>query len=119
MARSSSRSSTIVAKADDGFMLSRLASRYGRITSPARAGSRKLAANPMTVVVNALTNRVGPIGARSDCQRQARAAYVSPVTTTARTSSPPSARRVSAQTPARSVFRKANPSSPTREQQNE
>jgi hypothetical protein len=50
-------------------MFSRLARRYGRITSPARAGSRKLAANPMAVVVNALTNRVGPIGARSDQAR--------------------------------------------------
>ena len=99
VARSSSRSSTIVANADDGFICSRLASKYGRITSPARAGRRKLAANPITVVVNALPNRVGPMGARRNCQRQARTAYVSPVATSPRISNPASARRVSAQTP--------------------
>ena len=57
--RSSSRSRMIVANADVGVRFSRRASRYGRSTSPARAGSRKLAANPMTVVSERVENRVG------------------------------------------------------------
>jgi hypothetical protein len=40
----------IVAKHAVGGSPSRRARRYGRRTSPARAGSRKLAAKPMTVV---------------------------------------------------------------------
>ena len=50
------------------------ASRYGRRTSPGRAGSRKLAMNPITVVRNAVENRVGPIDASRYCQRAARRA---------------------------------------------
>ena len=44
------------------------------MTSPARAGRKKLAAKPMTVVRNALPKWVGPIGASRACQRQARKA---------------------------------------------
>ena len=64
----------IVANAAVGGSPSRRASRYGRSTSPGRAGSRKLAAKPMTVVRNAVENRVGPIGASRYCQRKARSA---------------------------------------------
>ena len=38
--------------------------------------------NPITVVWNAVANRVGPIGARRYCQRNARSAYVVIVTHT-------------------------------------
>ena len=38
------------------------------------AGSRELAAKPITVVSNAFEKRVGPIGARRYCQRNARSA---------------------------------------------
>ncbi len=82
--RSSSRSRMIVANAAVALSRSRRASRYGRMTSPARAGSRKLAAKPMTVVRNAVAKCVGPIGASRYCQRSARRAYVSPVVPSAR-----------------------------------
>ena len=49
------------------------------MTSPARAGSRKLAANPMTVARKAVPKWVGPIGASRYCQRSARSTYVSAV----------------------------------------
>ena len=42
------------------------------MTSPARAGSRKLAAKPMTVARNAMLKRVRPSGASRYCQRNAR-----------------------------------------------
>ena len=62
----------IVAKAAVAGSPSRLASRKGRITSPARAGSRNVAANPMTVVRNAVEKCVWPSGASRYCQRRAR-----------------------------------------------
>ena len=51
---------------------SRFASRYGRSTSPARAGSSALAANPMIVVRSALLKCTRPIGWSRYCQRSAR-----------------------------------------------
>ena len=48
------------------------ASRYGRITSPARAGRTALAANPIVVVRNAAAKRAWPIGASRYCHRIAR-----------------------------------------------
>ena len=57
---------------------------------------------------NAVLKRVRPIGASSDCQRQARNAWVIIVTTTAPASSHGLARRVSAQTSAKFASRKKN-----------
>ena len=110
--RSSSRSRMIVANAAVALRFSFRASRYGRITSPARAGSRKLAANPITVVRKAFAKWVGPIGASRYCQRSARSTYVSAVTIRASTSRSVRALRVSAHTPAISALRRKNASSP-------
>ena len=103
-ARAPSRSSRSVA---DALSPSWRASRYGRSTSPARAGSTPSAANPMTVVRNAVRNRVGPIGAqqvlpatRADPVRRG-----SPQTTPA-TSRSTRARRTCAQTSARFAWRR-------------
>ena len=70
--RSSTRSTTIVANAAVALSPSRRASRYGRITSPARAGSTADAAKPITVVRNTVRKRVGPSGSSKYCQRSAR-----------------------------------------------
>ena len=83
VARSSSRSTMTVANVAVAFMPSCRASRYGRSTSPTRAGSRNVAVNPMTVVRNAVRKRACPIGRRSACHRQARSTYVCSVTSTA------------------------------------
>ena len=69
---SSTRSITIVAKVAGALRPSCRARRYGRSTSPARAGSTPSAAKPMTVVRNAVRKRVGPIGWSRYRQRQAR-----------------------------------------------
>ena len=70
--RSSTRSMTTVAKVAGVESPSWRASRYGRMTSPARAGSNPSAAKPMTVVRNVVRNLVLPIGLSRNCQRQAR-----------------------------------------------
>ena len=44
----------MVANAAVALRPSRRASRYGRMTSPARAGNRNVAAKPITVVLNAV-----------------------------------------------------------------
>ena len=51
-----------------------LARKYGRMTSPARAGSTVLAANPTAVARNALANEVCPSGSSRYFQRRARIA---------------------------------------------
>ncbi len=61
----------IVANAAVGRRPSIRASRYGRMTSPAR-GTKVLAAKPMTVVRNAFEKLAFPIGASSACHRHAR-----------------------------------------------
>ena len=66
------RSTRIVANAAVALSPSCRASRYGRITSPARAGNTADAAKPITVVRNTLRNRVGPSGPSRYCQRSAR-----------------------------------------------
>ncbi len=70
--RSRMRSTRIVANAAVALRPSRRASRYGRITSPARAGRIAEAPKPITVVRNTTQNRVGPSGASRYCQRSAR-----------------------------------------------
>ena len=57
---SSRRSRMIVANAPVALMRSWRARKYGRMTSPARAGSTLLAANPTAVARNALPNVVVP-----------------------------------------------------------
>ena len=63
--RSSRRSRMIVANAAVAFRFSRRARRYGRRTSPARAGSRNEAAKPMTVIRNAVAE-VGAADGRQE-----------------------------------------------------
>ena len=66
----------------------------------------------VTVASNAGPKCVLPIGARRYCQRNARSTYVSAVTQTASINRTGRARRVSAQTPAMSAFRRKKASSP-------
>ena len=75
---SSSRSMMIVANVAVALNPSCRASKYGRITSPARAGSTALAANPMVVVRNADENLAWPIGSSKYCHRSARSTIVRP-----------------------------------------
>ena len=60
--RSSTRSITIVAMVAVTLSPSWRASRYGRSTSPARAGRTPSAANPITVARNVERKRTGPMG---------------------------------------------------------
>ena len=69
---SSTRSRMMVAKAAVALRPSFRASSHGRSTSPARAGSTALAANPMTVVRSALPKPTWPIGKSRYCHRMAR-----------------------------------------------
>ena len=77
---SSTRSMMIVAKVAVALSPSCRARRYGRITSPARAGSTALAAKPIVVVRNAGANRACPIGSSRYCHRRARSTIVITVT---------------------------------------
>ncbi len=109
VSRSRSRSTITVAKADVALSPSCRASRYGRNTSPIRAGNRKSAANPIIVVRNAVRKRVGPTGWSSTCHRSARIAYVCIVTTTAATMYPGWALRIARHITAGSMsFRKSH-----------
>ena len=86
--RSITRSITTVAKVAGTLNPSWRASRYGRIRSPALAGSRDNAANPMTVVRNAVRNRVGPMGSSRYCQRTVRTQNVTPTSSVAQSAAP-------------------------------
>ena len=112
MTVSSTRSRMIVAKAAVALSPSLRASRYGRMTSPARAGSRKLAAKPITVARKAVLKRAGPMASSRKRQRKDLRTYVKPVMSTAATRSSGRARCVSAHTPAIFAFRRKNASSP-------
>jgi hypothetical protein len=83
--RSSARSTMTVANVADTLRPSFFASRYGRNTSPTRAGSKKVAVKPMMVVRKAGPNRTRPMGASITCQRHARSRYVWTVVATAAT----------------------------------
>src|SRR5690606_34129985 len=84
--RSRTRSTMMVANVADTLSRSSLASRYGRSTSPTRAGSRNVAVNPIMVVRNAGPNRTAPSGASNSCHRRARTTYVCTVVITSTTS---------------------------------
>src|SRR5262245_51039569 len=74
---------TIVAKTDAALSPSVRATRYGRITSPARAGSIASAAKPTMVARNTGPKRVGPIGSSRYRQRNARMTGITAASTTA------------------------------------
>ena len=67
---SSSRSRTIVANAPVALIRSCRARKYGRMTSPARAGSTLLAAKPTAVARNAFAKLGVPSGSSRYCQRR-------------------------------------------------
>ena len=109
---SSSRSTMIVANVAVALSPSCRASRYGRITSPARAGSTALAANPIIVVRNAGREPAWPIGASRYCHRSARSTMVTTVTAADSAISHGSARLISAQTTSRCAPRRKSASKP-------
>src|SRR4029079_1587669 len=110
---SRSRSRMIVANAAVALRRSRFASRYGRSTSPARAGRSALAANPMSLVRSALLKCTRPIGWSRYCQRSARNRYAAAVVTSASSSRPTRARASSVATAWKSVWRRNSASRPT------
>src|SRR5216110_2532219 len=74
---SSNRSRITVAKAPVAVIRSSSrfvwrARKYGRMTSPARAGRMLLAANPTAVARNAFAKLARPSGSSRNCQRNAR-----------------------------------------------
>ena len=84
----------------------------GRMTSPARAGSRLLAANPTAVARNALPKPACPSGSSRYCQRHARSARLANIVATReQRASPARARRISRPTPRRSTFCRNRPTS--------
>ena len=89
---SSTRSRMMVAKAAVALRPSLRASSQGRNTSPARAGSTALAANPITVIRRAFARLTRPTGESRYCHRIARRTYVSAVSATDRSTSPIRAR---------------------------
>ncbi len=74
MSMSSRRSRITVANAPVALNGSCRDRKYGRMTSPARAGSTALAANPTAVALNAFTKLGIPSGSSRYCHRQARIA---------------------------------------------
>ena len=102
--RSITRSTRIVANAAVALRPSFRASRYGRITSPARAGNTADAANPITVVRNTLRNFVGPNGPSRYCQRSARIRNVRAVSAIDKAMKSARADRTAVHTFARSAF---------------
>ena len=107
------RSTTIVANAAVALSPSRRASRYGRITSPARAGSTADAAKPITVVRKTVLNLVGPSGPSKYCHRSARTMNVTQVKPSASNRKSCRAAATEAQTFPRSAFRRKTARRPT------
>ena len=86
----------MVAKAPVALIRSCRARKYGRMTSPARAGSTALAAKPTAVARNALPKLVAPSGSRRYCHRTARIARFTNIDASDRPSQSGRARTISA-----------------------